>query len=545
MTKVTKKAVAKSTLSSKISGSASKVPPHVIVIARAGTGKTTTLIEGMKVLRGMKPDIKPSPQQQAIWDELSKSNGAYSVGFAAFGRAIADDIQERIKGVPGCEAMTLHQMGSRIVRKAFPSAKMDTDGKKTIEILEDYYGQDIFELRKLDPELIHAIIELTSKAKMALTENSDELQELIDHFTIEISDKKRSELVSTSLEILKRSKDLERYPVYNFDDMIWLPVILGLPVYKFDVLMVDEAQDLNRCQQELSLRAGKRLILVGDPKQAIFGFAGADAKSLPRMQGLLESQPNGCKIYPLNVTRRCGKKIVEEAQSIVPDFYALDDAHDGEVRYVQWSSPQEDSYRKEVEDGDMVLCRVNGPLVSQCFKFIKEGKKAQIIGRDIGQGLIYLIKKLMKTVQLEYQELIRHPKMTSPDSLTELSTALDGWYDLEVAKELRKKVPSEGKILAVGDKKDCIDCFINSDAKNAADVVIKINQIFTDRTKDGIRMSSIHRAKGLEAHRVFFLRNEDCPCPHPNAKSAWEVEQERNLVYVAVTRAINELIYVV
>lgn len=909
MTKVTKKAAVKTSLGSKVAKAAAKVPPHVIVIARAGTGKTTTLIEGMKVLRDIKPDIDPSPQQRAIWDELLKSKGAYSIAFAAFGKAIADDLQDRIKGIPGCEASTLHRMGSQIVRKAFPSAQLDADGKKMITLLEDYYGHDIQELRKLDPELIYNVIELTSKAKMSLVDSEQGLRELIEHFSLDIQDAKITEVITTTREMLKMSQDLEKYPIYNFDDMIWLPVVLGLPVFKFDVLMVDECfpagtiietsaglipiekivenegdyqvlasqdggqtlsyskvtaayktlrkgplievihekgsfkctanhpvwvenqgwvpagllkegtvvrnlqraasikesgsnlfkvmlgkekqsrefyregsdqtrenttqtvrenlkkqtgmvgqgiplrhmsisnqpgqplllsdlcktsrqtvnlsregtiekienlqknencenrdskpdgqsrnqrkglqkfetsrgpvqtesrgersdnqastitlegtdeiktrlaleprtccstwksqrwvsnklqtgyrkpedesrnrvgriessesfsqrkgpeerletevsrvvsvkilesgdsgescressidnqyvytlsveagsyfadgilvkncQDLNRCQQELSLRAGKRLILVGDPKQAIFGFAGADANSIPRMQEILEKQPNGCVSYPLNVTRRCGKKIVAEAQKIVPDFYPMPNSHDGVIRTLPWSSPQEDSYRKHVEDGDMVLCRVNGPLVSQCFKFIREGKKAQIIGRDIGQGLIYLIKRMMKLAALDYQQLIYHPKMTSPTSLSELSAALDQWYEVEVAKESRKKVPSEGKVQALGDKRDCIECFINSEARNAADVVIKINQIFTDRTKDGIRMSSIHRAKGLEAHRVFFLNNpKDCPCPHPAAKSAWEMQQEHHLLYVAITRAINELIYV-
>ena len=75
-------------------------------------------------------------------------------------------------------------------------------------------------------------------------------------------------------------------------------------------------------------------------------------------------------------------------------------------------------------------------------------------------------------------------------------------------------------------------------------IAAKIDDIFSDRTKAGIRLSSIHKAKGLEADRVFFLQLPKARCPHPMAKTPWQYEQEKNLLYVAYTRAIRELIIV-
>jgi hypothetical protein len=63
-------------------------------------------------------------------------------------------------------------------------------------------------------------------------------------------------------------------------------------------------------------------------------------------------------------------------------------------------------------------------------------------------------------------------------------------------------------------------------------------------TPRGVLFSSVHRAKGLEAQRVFIIRNADAPMPHPMAKLGWERVQENNLVYVAITRAIHELVWV-
>ena len=68
-----------------------------------------------------------------------------------------------------------------------------------------------------------------------------------------------------------------------------------------------------------------------------------------------------------------------------------------------------------------------------------------------------------------------------------------------------------------------------------------IENIFTDEVK-GIMLSTIHKSKGLENNRILFL----CPelIPSRYATTDWMFEQERNLWYVAVTRAKQSLIYV-
>jgi len=91
----------------------------------------------------------------------------------------------------------------------------------------------------------------------------------------------------------------------------------------------------------------------------------------------------------------------------------------------------------------------------------------------------------------------------------------------------------------------CLQAFCER-AITAADVVAAIERIFTDdKNGKGIMLSSIHKAKGLEARRVFVIRTKDAPMPHPMAKTEWARKQEYNLLYVAITRAIEELIWVV
>ena len=67
----------------------------------------------------------------------------------------------------------------------------------------------------------------------------------------------------------------------------------------------------------------------------------------------------------------------------------------------------------------------------------------------------------------------------------------------------------------------------------------KIGLIFTDEIQ-GIVLSTIHKAKGLESNRVFIIRPDLMPLP--NSRS-WQYAQELNLIYVAHTRAKTELIF--
>ena len=77
--------------------------------------------------------------------------------------------------------------------------------------------------------------------------------------------------------------------------------------------------------------------------------------------------------------------------------------------------------------------------------------------------------------------------------------------------------------------------------KNIEDLKLKIQSIFSDDI-EGIILSTVHKAKGLEADRVFIVRPDLLPMTK-NIRSQWERQQENNLTYVAITRARKELIY--
>lgn len=523
--------------------------PHLVVKARAGTGKTTTLIEGLKKLKGMPVKIEPSPQQAAVWDAMMLSRDARTVCFCAFNKAIATELQARVP--QGCEAMTMHSMGLKSVTKSF--GRLQITAYRVLDIISALLETDVRELRKTAPVMLKATEELVGLCKQNLIgrdiEDQDVWDEQLDgltsHYGVELCNGRdyRREVYDLVPRVLERCADPTHDRRIDFDDMIWLPVALGLPVVQYDLLLVDEAQDLNRCQQALAKKAGRRLILCGDPKQAIYGFAGADARSMKRMEEELAETEVGCAVLPLTVTRRCGKAIVREANKIVPDFEAHESCHAGEVasakypiqgggkdqrgEYVEKRElPWSDTYCAQCVSGDMILCRVNAPLVSQCFRFLKKGIKATIRGRDVAAGLISTIEKL------------------HAQSVTDLVGKVTDWLHREVEKEQARRIPSDSKVIMLTDRADCI-CAFTEGAEVVQDVIDKINSVFSDdRNGSGIMLSSVHKAKGLEADRVFILMPRGGEMPHPMARSEWQVEQEMNLKYVAITRAIRKVTFV-
>lgn len=519
-------------------------PPHVVVVARAGTGKTTTLVEGLKALKGLPTAVTPSSQQQAVWDQilLSKSK-CRSVCFAAFNKSIAEELKKRVP--EGCDASTLHSMGFSAVRRKFGKA-INVKESRVDDIACKLLGMERRQVNEESPLLLSRLRQLVSLCKVNLLDGTTaDLDALCDRYDIEFGDRyERDEVAIDKMDALRYQvfgmvrlvldlcKRVQDDLTIDYDDMVWIPVILDLPCWRHDLLLVDESQDMSRMQQALAKKCGDRLILVGDDHQAIYGFAGADSESIPRLTQELKGTYRSCVTLPLTETRRCGRAIVKEANQYVADFTAHESNCAGTILTREYPLAdktvrmQEESktYLPLVQPGDMVLCRANAPLVSQCFKLLKRGIKAYIMGKaDVAQGIISLITKM------------------NAKDVPELVKSITLWAEVETDKENAKKEPSESKLDRIADRRECVLAFCE-DMKTVKEVIDRIEKLFTE-VRDAVRLSSIHKAKGLEAKRVFFLAPNGFRPRHPRCQP-WEWQQELNCRYVGVTRAIEELIYV-
>lgn len=555
----------------KAAQSPKTLPPHVVVSALAGTGKTFTLVVGVVYMfRDRVPSLWPllisklgfepvaSPQQQAVWNQMRLSADANTVQFCAFNKSIVAEfehkwgwvVQELAKHGIRFGFNTNHSLGNRAVFKAYGKVKLNE--YKVVDVIGRLLDTDVRELRKTKPNLLKAGEELVGLCKQILVgldrANADkdfwrkELGTLISHYDVDTEGVEQDVLYALVPAVLEECANVMSTNDMDYNDMIWLPVACNLPIHKADLLLVDERQDLSKAQQELSFSCGRRIIAVGDEQQAIYGFAGSDADACVNYEKRLRDTDRGVVVLPLTVTRRCGKRIVAEARRYVPEFRAHESNPEGEICNAKYPEqrkgqgeerqtihlPWEQTYGPLVKDGDLVLCRTNAPLVRECFRFIKRGIKATIQGRDVGKGLTTLLSKLCKDQDTH---------------VTELVAKLSDWLHRETAKENAKRNPSESRIEMLQDKHDCLCCFTEG-ANTVVDVIAKIQAVFTD-DKDvrGIRFSSIHRAKGQEAERVFILRPAGTG-PRTDKMKGWELVQESNIVYVGITRAIKVLTYV-
>jgi superfamily I DNA/RNA helicase len=182
---------------------------------------------------------------------------------------------------------------------------------------------------------------------------------------------------------------------------------------------------------------------------------------------------------------------------------------------------------------DFVLCRTNAPLVAVAFAMLREGRRCNIKGRDLGKGLKALIKK------------------SKAKNVTEFLDWLDKFQQTEAERINKRRGNKDEAMVTLQDKCECLRMFAEG-CIELKDMYASIDKVFAMRKPsqkggpepkpEGTLLSSIHRAKGLEAKRVFILRPD--LLPHPMAKSEWARGQEKNLSYVAKTRAIETLVYV-
>jgi len=473
---------------------------HVVVEAVAGSGKTFTMIQAcFRLPRTM------------------------NIAFVAFNKHIATEAGGKLKasGCTNVACSTYHSFGLRCIKASYPNTQISE--YKTDDILESYPIPPLmqpYEWRQIKS----LISKLTGFAKNYLLDDSqsdffNKLEEIADHHGIDLNGIGQKALGYVP-RVLADSK-LRAPSTIDFDDMIWLPVVLKLhPTTTYDMLIVDEAQDTNLCQQHLALQLCPtgRIVIVGDRFQSIYGFRGADVTAIPSLTERLGNTSRGVKSLPLTVTRRCPKCHVDLAQAIVPQIRALDDAPIGAIQVVS-----EPAALDLMQPGDLVLCRVNAALIPAAYGLLRRGVKAVIRGRDIAQGLLSLITKL---------------EQQSTD-LPSLVTRLREYRYEELQRLAPLGDKAAGRVGALMDKCDCLEELI-SGVRSVAELRGRIESLFADfepdgRPREAVILGTVHRTKGLEGERVFVLKPE--LLPHPMAKREWEQVQEANLAYVAVTRA--------
>lgn len=474
---------------------------NAVVSARAGSGKTSTCVEALKII--------PS-KEKAL--------------FIAFNKSIAGELSERLKSKKNTRASTLHSLGLSIFRGSFGN-NFELDEYKYRKYLKSHISELTTKAEEIDTpnklnDYINTITMLIDYSRHNLAQSEEE----IDY----VSRKYGIPTFFDECVVTKKCLDWGKANVETIDypDMIWLPVELGLKPtgHTYDWVFFDEAQDASLCMIQLFLKTikrGGRYVAIGDEKQMINIWAGASEEAFK----FLQEYPN-TTLFTLPITYRCGKKIVEYANSLVPDICAKDDAIDGEVI--------DDCKITDFEDGDMVLCRSKAPLMQLYTKLLKKKINSYIKGQDIGKNLITILEsvdneQLNTDLDRDGVFVRLYEKLFNERNKLIQSRGLD-YDDATLSPYITEMYDTINALMILGEKH-----------KTKTKLIEQINKIFKEESF-GVCLSTVHKSKGLESDNVYIICHSSMPSRL--AVLDWEKEQERNLMYVAYTRARKKLGFV-
>ena len=480
---------------------------NMVVQAVAGSGKSKTLEMMIAVIR--------------------HRNARLRATLLAFNKSIATELKDR-----NLPASTFNSMGHGLCMYHFKST-LNTDKPydimKKVLSREDMkkYGSQVLNLvsKAYTIGLVPDLPMLRNAGLKAVTPEHPKIwDDLLDQYSIDFDDESYiDDAINAAREVYGRC--LLDTKQITFDDQIALPVLYDVGAKKSDALLVDEAQDTNALQIAFIKKiTGPRsfLVAVGDRNQSLYGFRGAASDAMDQIKSAFR-----CREYPLSITYRCPQAVVREAQTIVPDIEAAPDAPEGTVETL--NSHGSDNY----EPGDLIVCRNNAPLISMAYRLIASRKPCIVIGRDIAQNLVSKIKKIKDAYDRQKRD---------EDEIEYLIQALTAKKDQDIEKT--KAQDKESKVESILDQYETMMVIVeSSDSLSMDGVMREIETLFGgDKTRGKVRLSTVHRAKGLEANRVFWL--DSYLCPSRRARTPEEIHGENCIMYVAITRAKQALYYV-
>lgn len=348
--------------------------------------------------------------------------------------------------------------------------------------------------------------------------------------------------IDIAREALLEDIEQARKGKISFDDQVYCPTVLGGQYARYPVSFWDEVQDmnpLNHRQMLLSTTPDGRMVMVGDRRQAIYGFRGADHNSMDNARQLRKQWRD----RKLTMTFRCPKVVVARQQHHFPGYRAfhmnaeglflpLKPPADDVGSWNGWSFRDLEAALPEGPNGSgtiAVLCRNNAPIMSLAFKLIRGGVGCQVLGRDIGKGLQALLKKICPDDATGAEEVMR---------------SICAWKEREIGLAEANDKPE--KVAGIDDKAESlIACLEGSGARTSSELRIVIGQLF-DKTGGRVVLSTIHRAKGMEWTVVLHLDPWRLPSKFARKAAAEgddrQLIQEWNLKYVAETRTKHTLI---
>ena len=450
---------------------------NLLVSALAGAAKTSTLVMLAEAL----PDIE--------------------ILCLAFNKKVAVEMQERLPA--NCKAMTLNSLGHRTWSEA-TGRRIKIVSSKTYDIVKALIEEQSRDDQRGLYDAMGKLMRLVDFGKACgyiPTGTHDRAKRLMDdedfflHLEQKLSPLEHDIIRGATLESLKQALQ----GTCDFNDQILMPTIFHGAFPRYPLVLVDEAQDLSALNHAtLRKLCKKRLIAVGDPCQAIYGFRGAHEDSMEKLRETFEMRE-----LPLTISFRCPQAVVEHVRWRAPAMRWPDWARPGTVRTLtHWSA-------QDLEESATIICRNNAPLFGIAIRLLKNGRTCQLDGKDIILGITKVMRKFGGSDMKQQAVLDR----------------IASWLDAE--KEKNKK-RAHGRI---EDRAECMAIFARQGA-TLGEALAYAQHLMNLHSP--LKLMTGHKAKGLEFDHVYFL----------DAKLVGDEDQQPNLRYVIATRAKDTLTYI-
>jgi superfamily I DNA/RNA helicase len=478
---------------------------NLIIEAGAGTGKTTTLVEGIKLI---------PPNRRVL--------------VTSFQTAIVSVINEACAGLENVDVKGTHQLGYDLNTRnlfCFRRAQRYAGQDRIKEIIKELgkNGKDDYHEWVDSDEITYQLFCLTNWVKETnpFFSNFEEVLKcapkfLEDYIPPELDACEcfqfGAEIVYRGiLDLITQAKEKKIKLVFDFADMLFLPLRLNLIKPLYDNLIIDEAQDMNKAQLELIQRLLKKkgcLVACGDSYQGIHVWRGAEIGALKQM-----AEDYKATVLRLPESFRVPQSGVRHAQEYNPHFLARPENKEGVVN----EGVTLEEMRIGIKPGDALLSRINGPLVRHALRFGAQGIPNFIQGIGLDKKFLGILWAIERSGPFS--------------SLEDMAARILDWKTRlqATASNIKNAEKREEAIQEIQDKYDVFELVLK-EASDPKDVKKRIKKLFPNTTKldpaKHIVLSSVHRSKGLEWNTVWILMN----------KMNKKTEEESNLCYVGFTR---------
>lgn len=544
----------------------------MIVLAGAGSGKTRVLI------------------QKVLYLIQEKNYDPTEILMVTFSNKAAGEMRERMERaldnptVPTIS--TFHSLCARILRRngisiGIPHNFVIYDTQDQLATIKECMSLLDIDAKQARPK---AVLETISSAKNQMIDPNTYSDFAKGYF---------QEFVSNIYPVYEGM--LTENNALDFDDLLIKtlrllredPNVLSFYQNSFRYILIDEYQDTNQAQYQLTKLLGgkyKNICIVGDFSQSIYSFRGADFRNLEKFK---KDFPES-KTFQLSQNYRSTQSILNAAYSIIANNslhpilklwtengagsdLVIKETNDGhaEAEYIITKIKALQDIDPTLRLSDVaVLYRMNAQSRTIEEVFLHLAVPYKLVGgvrfydrREVKDVLSYLSllsnpkdkvakKRLEKLGKRKFRSFEEYQKEFNENKLSETKKTID------ILDEVLQKT----KYLDKYDENDIEDMSRLENIKELRSVAIEFPNLiqFLENValveaeylpdqkqgdpNDAITLMTLHAAKGLEFKVVFLVGMEEGIFPHSQSLfSISDVEEERRLCYVGVTRAKEHL----